>query len=262
MKYNERKTKIIGRKQAVMKQNTRFFFSLIELLITIAVIAILVSTLLPALKSAREKAYAIDCISNLKQIGLALTQYADDNGYYPWPVHKLQIWSMLMEQGYLKPLYDRHQGKKSIYTPDVYCRLHQPYTMTDAHGTVFQKPAYTHAGWAVGVPDKKLLTGPEEATNSALRPEEVRKPSSKIPILDSKLLNIGDYSTLMVTSANSLYDISGGSSAITPPVYGMNLNALFYDGHAMSMSILSHFAGNGYSARYPLWLKYFVINDD
>lgn len=178
-----------------MKQNTRFFFSLIELLITIAVIAILVSTLLPALKSAREKAYAIDCISNLKQIGLALTQYADDNGYYPWPVHKLQIWSMLMEQGYLKPLYDKHQGKKSIYTPDVYCRLHQPYTMTDAHGTVFQKPAYTHAGWAVGVPDKKLLTGPEEAPNSALRPEEVRKPSSKIPILDSKLLNIGDYST-------------------------------------------------------------------
>ena len=80
-----------------MKQNTRFFFSLIELLITIAVIAILVSTLLPALKSAREKAYAIDCISNLKQIGLALTQYADDNGYYPWPVKKLQIWSMLIE---------------------------------------------------------------------------------------------------------------------------------------------------------------------
>ncbi len=134
--------------------------------------------------------------------------------------------------------------------------------MTDAHGTVFQKPAYTHAGWAVGVPDKKLLTGPEEAPNSALRPEEVRKPSSKIPILDSKLLNIGDYSTLMVTSANSLYDISGGSSAITPPVHGMNLNALFYDGHAMSMSIFTHFAGNGYSARYPLWLKYFVINDD
>lgn len=169
MEYNERKTKIIGRKQSAMKQNTRFFFSLIELLITIAVIAILVSTLLPALKSAREKAYAIDCISNLKQIGLALTQYADDNGYYPWPVKKLQIWSMLIEQGYLKPLYDRHQEKKSIYTPDVYCRLHQPYTMIDAHGTVFQKPAYTHAGWAVGVPDKKLLTGPEE----------VRKPSSR-----------------------------------------------------------------------------------
>ena len=146
MEYNERKTKIIERKQSAMKHNSRFFFSLIELLITIAVIAILVSTLLPALKSAREKAYAIDCISNLKQIGLALTQYADDNGYYPWPVKKLQIWSMLIEQGYLKPLYDRHQEKKSIYTPDVYCRLHQPYTMTDAHGTVFQKPAYTHAG--------------------------------------------------------------------------------------------------------------------
>lgn len=177
MEYNERKTKIIGRKQSAMKQNTRFFFSLIELLITIAVIAILVSTLLPALKSAREKAYAIDCISNLKQIGLALTQYADDNGYYPWPVKKLQIWSMLIEQGYLKPLYDRHQEKKSIYTPDVYCRLHQPYTMTDAHGTVFQKPAYTHAGWAAAFRTKN-----SSQVRKRLRiPPSVRKRSGNPP---------------------------------------------------------------------------------
>lgn len=261
MKYNYKGKNTNTGGYVNMKRLRQDFFSLIELLVTIAVIAILVSTLLPALKTAREKAYAIDCISNLKQIGLALTQYADNNGYYPWPVKKLQVWTMLIEQGYLKPLYDKHQKKKSIYTPDVYCRLNLPYKMTDANGTVFQKPAYTHAGWAVGVPDKRLLTGPEDVPLSALRPEEVRKPSSKIPILDSKLMDIGDYSVLMVTSANSLYDVSGGSSAITPPVHGMNLNALFYDGHAMSMSIFTHFAGNGYSARYPLWLKYFVIND-
>lgn len=66
------------------RNQTRAFFTLIELLIVIAVIAILAGMLLPVLNRARAKAHAVACLNHLKQSALALNHYADDyNGVFP-----------------------------------------------------------------------------------------------------------------------------------------------------------------------------------
>lgn len=86
-------------------------FTLVELLAVIVILAFMVAILLPALRSAQRKGYAMACASNMRQIGIAIANYCTDhNGYYPHvpmcnslaiPPSTFAWWSVLAEKGYL-----------------------------------------------------------------------------------------------------------------------------------------------------------------
>ena len=74
------------------KQSTKLGFTLIELLVVIAIIAILAAILFPVFAKVREKARESTCVSNMKQIGLAVLQYTQDNDE-TFPLRNYTQWS-------------------------------------------------------------------------------------------------------------------------------------------------------------------------
>src|SRR5437016_14073445 len=81
-------------------------FTLLELLVVIGIIAVLIASLLPAMRVANEQSKSLQCLSNLRELGLAAQMYVMRNhGYYPIAYTDVssESWDFKIENGQLLP---------------------------------------------------------------------------------------------------------------------------------------------------------------
>lgn len=253
----------LGRKRDV--------FTLVELLIVVAIIAMLAGLLLPALAKAKDTALRISCAAKLKQVYLAAAGYAEDNNqftpcesYYlhvtPLPIVYSSAGEALDYYYWYTALWDyAYPGKKwpARSGPAPYTGLFAHYLAPD--NTIFEHPQKNAVKWAgFGTAAASYDFFPKFGMNAMRRYDVYANPGATFCPKSNRLVQTPSEGCFIMDSTAYYAYVTGAHAYYNFFAHVGGNNVLYLDGHAVSVdprAIPRSYGEGGGAARHyvPFW---------